>query len=141
MKKTKKEIAEYINTLKGYRGYIQYSNKPLDKVSDIFRADNPYTKIDEDGFIYEAHFCNGSQSIAIKQINDSWYVDETDISHIDLDEKNNPDIQTYISDIKDLPKIKMAQIWEEKADALCEGMSVKKLKKVVFVGFEKGEMR
>jgi CRISPR type III-associated protein (TIGR04423 family) len=35
----------------------------------------------------------------------------------------------------------MAQIWREEPDELCEGMSVKKLQKVVFAGFEekKGE--
>lgn len=33
-------------------------------------------------------------------------------------------------------KVRMAQIWEEREDNLCEGMKVKKLKKVVFIGFE-----
>jgi len=36
-------------------------------------------------------------------------------------------------------KIRMAQIWEPEPDELCEGMSVMKLKKVVFAGFEKDE--
>jgi CRISPR type III-associated protein (TIGR04423 family) len=39
----------------------------------------------------------------------------------------------------DTLKVKMAQVWEKEADALCEGMDVMKLKKVVFAGFEKGE--
>ena len=32
----------------------------------------------------------------------------------------------------------MAQIWEEVEDKECENMKVKKLKKVVFAGFENG---
>ena len=35
----------------------------------------------------------------------------------------------------------MAQIWATQSDALCEGMEVKKLSKVVFAGFEKGESK
>lgn len=35
----------------------------------------------------------------------------------------------------------MAQIWEEENDPLCENLSVLKLKKVVFVGFEQGEQK
>jgi len=130
MKKTKEEIIEYINNLKGYQGYIQYSNRPINKDNDIFTITDP--KVDlQDGFIYEAYFCNGNQSISIKQLNDSWYISQTTIEDIPA-----TDIQTFISDIEKLPKIKMAQIWEEKEDELCENMSVKKLKKVVFAGFE-----
>jgi len=133
----KNEIIKYINDeLKGYQGYIQYSNRPIDKKTDIFIKDDP--KVDlQDGFIYEAYFCNGTQSISIKQINNSWLVSKTDISNINLDDKNNSDIKSYISNIQDFNyKVKMAQIWEEKPDELCENMKVKKLSKVVFVGFQ-----
>ena len=147
MKKDKKEmIIEYINKLQGYKGYVQFSHRPIDKEKDIFVNENPQVK-DEDGFIYEAHFCNDKQSIQIRQINDSWLISKTDISHI-----KDEDIQTYISDIENFDyKIKMAQIWEpqddeeneseEIKDELCENMKVKKLKKVVFAGFEKGVER
>jgi len=132
--KDRDRLIEDINEeLQNYQGYIQYSNRAISKKDDIFIKDNP--KADEKGgFIYEAHFCNDEQSISIKQINDSWIVSTTQLSEIDNIEK---DIQSYISDIKDCPKIKMAQIWEEEVDEFCDGMSVKKLKKVVFVGFEK----
>ena len=133
----KNEIIKYINDeLKGYQGYIQYSNRPIDKKTDIFIKDDP--KVDlQDGFIYEAYFCNGTQSISIKQINNSWLVSKTDISNIDLDDKNNSDIKSYISDIQDFNhKVKMAQIWDIEEDKLCENMKVKKLSKVVFVGFQ-----
>ena len=129
----KNEVKEFINRLKDYDGYVQFSHRPIDKNKDIFLEKDPKVE-DEKGFIYEAHFCNGSKSISIKQINGNWLVSETDI--LDIDKK---DIQTYKSDIQDWNhNIKMAQVWEEVEDDLCEGMKVKKLKKVVFVGFENG---
>jgi len=130
---TKNELKEYLEKLQGYNGYIQYSNRPINKDRDIFLNQNLKVE-DEDGFIYEAHFCNGKESISIKQINQHWLVNKTDVSNID---KN--DIQSYKSDIQDWNyNIKMAQIWEDIEDSLCENMRVKKLKKVVFMGFENG---
>jgi CRISPR type III-associated protein (TIGR04423 family) len=35
----------------------------------------------------------------------------------------------------------MAQVWDEVIDPLCGDMKVKKLKKVVFTGFVKGEAK
>ena len=130
MKKSESEIVEYVNTLDTYQGYIQMSDKPIE---DIFKDFGKIEFKPTSGFIYEAHFYSKSEnkSISIKQINESWYVDESE---------NVPltDTQTYIA-IDNL-KVKMAQIWEEKEDKLCEDMKVKKLKKVVFVGFE-GEIK
>ena len=131
--KNKKEVIDYINELQGYQGYVQFSHRPIEKTKDIFLDNNPQIK-DEEGFVYEAHFCNGKESIAIRQINDGWFISKTDISNID---KN--DIQEFITDIEKFDyKVKMAQIWEEVGDELCENMPVKKLKKVVFAGFING---
>jgi CRISPR type III-associated protein (TIGR04423 family) len=131
MKKNREEIIKYINNLKGYQGYVQFSHRPINKIKDIFIDKNPNIE-DESGFIYEAHFFNGKASITIKQVNNSWLVDE--VTNTPLD-----DTQTYLSDIKDFDyKIKMAQIWESKPDNLCEDMEVMKLQKVVFVGFKNG---
>ena len=127
---TREEIKEYIDKLEDYQGYIQYSNRPINKEKDIFIDKDPKVE-NENGFIYEAHFSNGQESIMIRQINDSWVVSQTDILQVPKD-----DIQSYISDIKDCLKIKMAQIWEEEEDEFCNGIMVKKLKKVVFAGFE-----
>ena len=130
MEKTKTEIIEYINSLKGYQGYVQFSHRPIDKDKDIFVDNNPKVE-DEQGFIYEAHFYNGKDSITIKQVNDNWLVDKIENTPLD-------NVQSYLSDIKDFNyKIRMAQIWEATPDDLCEGMEVKKLTKVVFAGFEK----
>ena len=131
--KNKKEVIDYINELQGYQGYVQFSHRPIDKSKDIFLDNNPKIE-DEEGFIYEAHFCNGKESISIRQINNSWLVSKTDISNID---KN--DMQEFITDIEKFNyKVKMAQIWEEVKDELCENMEVKKLTKVVFAGFING---
>jgi len=129
---TKQKVIEYINNLQNYQGYVQFSHRPIDKTKDIFLQNPKIT--DEKGFIYEAHFCNDKESISIKQINDKWFISKTDISNID-----ETDIQEYLTDIKEFNyKVKMAQIWKEENDPLCEDMKVKKLKKVVFAGF-KGE--
>lgn len=124
MKKNKKEIIDYINNLKGYEGYIQFSNRPIE---DIFKTKTNIHVEEKGGFIYEAYFFNGTDSISIKQINDLWLVDE--IKNI-----STSDTQTFIG-INDI-KVKMAQIWEEAEDALCENMKVKKLSKIVFAGFQ-----
>jgi CRISPR type III-associated protein (TIGR04423 family) len=129
----KEILIKDINELQGYQGYVQFSHRPIEKSKDIFLDNNPKIE-DEEGFIYEAHFCNGKESIAIRQINDGWFLSKTDISNID---KN--DMQEFITDISDFNyKVKMAQIWEKVEDDLCENMKVKKLKKVVFAGFVNG---
>ena len=129
MKKNRQEILEYINSLKDYEGYVQFSDRPIE---DIWTQKSDISVDAKDGFVYEAHFYNGSDSISIKQVNDVWLVDET---------KDTPltDTQDFIG-INKL-KVKMAQIWEAKEDPLCEGMKVNKLTKVVFAGFEKGERK
>jgi len=136
MRKNKDEIIEYINSLENYQGYVQFSHRPIDKEKDIFYDSKKVLVQNEDGFIYEAYFSNETQSITIKQINDSWFISTTDISKVD-----EKDIKEYITDIENFNyKIKMMQIWEEKEDELCEGMKVKKLSKVVFLGFKKGDI-
>jgi len=133
--KTKEEVVEYIKTLQGYEGYVQFSHRPIDRSKDIFVDGKEVDIKDEEGFIYEAHFYNGVESIQIRQINNGWLVSKTPIENI-----SGVDIQSYLSNIEEFNyKIKMAQIWESKNDPLCENMPVLKLQKVVFAGFEKGE--
>lgn len=134
--KTKQAIIDYINTLQGHEGYVQFSHRPIDKDKDIFYDGKAlHVSDDEDGFVYEAHFCNALSSISIKQINDTWLVSKTKISNVPSEDK-----KTYITAIKGLEyHVKMAQIWEEVEDELCARMKVKKLKKVVFAGFKKGD--
>jgi len=127
MKKNRAEVIEYINGLKEYEGYVQFSHRAIDLDRDLFPRDNDIA--DEKGFVYEAHFYKDNQSIMIRQINDGWIVSQTDTTDAAFE---------VFHGIADL-KIRMAQIWEPEPDALCEGMSVMKLKKVVFAGFEKDE--
>ncbi len=125
--KTNQEVIKYIDSLKNYCGYVQFSDEKL-RECDIFKEYQEIKLSPTDGFIYEAHFFNGVDSISIRQINGSWLVSEN---------KNIPltDTQDYISNIENFPKIKMAQIWEEVDDEFCENMKVKKLLKVLFAGF------
>ncbi len=129
----KEDIVKTINEkYKDYQGYVQFSHHPIDKSKDIFYDGKEVVIKDEEGFIYEAHFFNGTISIAIKQINDNWLISTTPI-------KGDEDTKEYVTDIKEFNyKIKMAQIWEAKPDPLCENMEVLKLQKVVFAGFENG---
>ena len=129
MRKSREEVVEYINGLKEYEGYVQFSHRAIDLEKDLFPRVEDIVLEDKNSFVYEAHFCKENKSIMIRQINDAWYVSETDIS--------NAERETFHA-IAGL-KVNMAQIWEAKADELCEGMDVMKLQKVVFAGFKKGE--
>lgn len=130
----KEDIVKIINEeYRDYEGYVQFSHRPIDKEKDIFHNGKKVEIRDEGGFVYEAHFCNGTESISIKQINNDWLVSTTSLSEV---KNRQTDIQTYHA-INGL-KVKMAQIWEEEEDEFCENMSVAKLKKVVFAGFENG---
>ena len=130
----KEKLIEDIKKLQNYEGYIQFSDTKI-RACDIFQKDDGIaTKIDPTkGFVYEAHFSNGEESISIKQVNATWLVCVTDISNI-----TEEDTEIFHALEQN---VKMAQIWEAKEDELCEGMKVKKLQKVVFVGFVKGETK
>ncbi len=128
MRLNRDEVIDYINNLKGFRGYVQFSNRPLDLAKDIFTDNDP--KVDNEiGFIYEAHFANENEYITIKQSNNSWAVDRGSLKNIE--------IQKFYGIAGN--KVKMEQIWQEESDELCEDMLVKKLKKVVFAGFAQGD--
>ena len=134
---SKEEIIDYINeNLQNYQGYVQFSHRKIKKEKDIFPAGNVHVE-DEAGFIYEAHFYNKDkkESIQIRQINDSWIVSTTTLDEKEFDITE----EKFIADIQEFPyEVKMAQLWKAEPDELCEGMDVKKLKKVVFAGFVKG---
>jgi len=123
---TKESIKTYINSLKNYQGYIQFSDTPI-RECDIFREFQDIKLSLTKGFIYEAHFFNGEDSIAIKQVNNTWIVD--DVKKVDT---TNKKIYHAIENLE----VEMAQIWEAEEDEFCENMKVKKLKKVVFAGFK-----
>jgi len=129
MKKNREELIDYINTLKAYEGYVQFSHRPIDPMRDLFPRTDDIVLEDTQSFVYEAHFCKGDESIMIRQVNDGWIISQTEIG--------SAEVETFHA-IAGL-KVKMAQIWEDKPDPLCEGMRVKKLQKVVFAGFERGD--
>ena len=129
-KYTQQGIIDFINNLKGYQGYQGYVQMSDSRITDIWAEQSDINLVVESGFVYEAHFCNGAESIAVRQINGDWLVATTDISDV-----SDGDKQTYHA-INGL-KVKMAQIWEPEVDPLCEKIPVMKLKKVVFAGFEK----
>jgi len=130
MKKNRAEILEYINSLRGYEGYVQFSDRPIE---DIWTQKSDIDVDAKKGFVYEAHFSNGVESISIRQLNDTWFISKTDISNI-----KEEDTEVFHALEQN---VKMTQVWEEIVDPLCEDMKVKKLQKVLFVGFVKGESK
>ena len=146
MKKNRDEILKYVNeNLKGYEGYIQLMGEKIDE-KHLFLASERTPGLGEDELIYEAHFFNANlkKSISIRQINDAWFVDETELNKVALEES---DIKTFYPKFGNF-KIKMAQIWQDEKDEFCEvpqdngtleGLPVLKLQKIVFAGFVKDE--
>ena len=146
MKKNRDEILKYVNeNLKGYEGYIQLMGEKIDE-KHLFLAGEQTPGLGEDELIYEAHFFNANlkKSISIRQINDAWFVDETELNKVALEES---DIKTFYPKFGNF-KIKMAQIWQDEKDEFCEvpqdngtleGLPVLKLQKIVFAGFVKDE--
>ena len=124
------EVIKYINSLEGYQGYVQFSDREIDIEKDVFINKNPKVE-NEKGFIYEAHFSNKQTSILIRQLNESFIVVENDVRNI---EQNDIDVFKAIGNLK----VEMAQIWHEVEDKDFDEFKVKKLKNVVFYGF-KGE--
>jgi CRISPR type III-associated protein (TIGR04423 family) len=129
-----KILIEDINKLEGYRGYVQFSHRPLE-LKDVFEDKDPDIT-ETKGFVYEAHFSNGNESIMIRQQNAEWVVSKTDISTVAKEDEEFYALEktTLLTDVKS-NWVKMAQIWESKEDALCDKMNVMKLQKVVFVEF------
>ena len=146
MKKNRDEILKYVNeNLKGYEGYIQLMGEKIDE-KHLFLAGERTPGLGEDELIYEAHFFNANlkKSISIRQINDAWFVDETELNKVALEES---DIKTFYPKFGNF-KIKMAQIWQDEKDEFCEvfredgareSLPVLKLQKIVFAGFVKDE--
>jgi CRISPR type III-associated protein (TIGR04423 family) len=122
------EVIKYINGLKGYEGYVQFSHRPIDMKKDIFIDKEPKVEDEKEGFVLEAHFFNGVDSVTIRQINSEWLVDENRAISLD-------DVHSYHG-IESL-ELKMAQVWRAKKDKNCANMDVLKLEKVVFAGFKK----
>lgn len=146
MKKNRDEILKYVNeNLRDYEGYIQLMGEKIDE-KHLFLAGERTPGLGEDELIYEAHFFNANlkKSISIRQINDAWFVDETELNKVALEES---DIKTFYPKFGNF-KIKMAQIWQDEKDEFCEvlredgtreSLPVLKLQKIVFAGFVKDE--
>lgn len=146
MKKNRDEILKYVNeNLKGYEGYIQLMGEKIDE-KHLFLAGERTPDLGKDELIYEAHFFNeiSKKSVSVRQINDAWFVDETELNKVALEES---DIKTFYPKFGNF-KIKMAQIWQDEKDEFCEvpqdngtleGLPVLKLQKIVFAGFVKDE--
>ena len=146
MKKNRDEILKYVNeNLRDYEGYIQLMGEKIDE-KHLFLAGERTPSLGKDELIYEAHFFDekSKKSVSIRQINDAWFIDETELNKVVLEES---DIKTFYPKFGNF-KIKMAQIWQDEKDEFCEvlredgtreSLPVLKLQKIVFAGFVKDE--
>ncbi len=127
---------EKYENIKEAEGYIQLSGEEL----KIYNLENSLPTWEElhvkHNFILEAHFFNpkNSKSISIKQVNDEYKYYEITLSEDELKNAN-------IFQAKQNTKVKIATIWKEQKDELCESFEVLKPIMQVFAGFEGGEER
>ncbi len=130
------EVIAVLNALNGYEGYVQFSNRQIED-KDVFRDGSIHiVPPEENALLYEAHFFSPTttttteNSITVRYINGSWYLDETSTA-----EATGEDIQSYQSHYG---VVNMAQIWEAVEDEDNHDFKALKLSKVVFAGFDQG---
>lgn len=129
----KAEFSALCESKDSFEGYILLSdkepfileNKPLPDFDSLCNGRN---------FIVEATlFCKvQNRCISIRQINDNFLV-----QRICLDDYPHKDFERFITINNKVAKV--AQIWEEEIDLLCENLPVLKHKFSLFAGFESKE--
>lgn len=129
----KAEFSALSQSKDSFEGYILLSDKeplilesaPLPDFDSLHNGGN---------FIVEATlFCKSrNECIAIRQINDSFLV-----QRICLDDYPHKDFERFITINNKVAKI--AQIWEEELDSLCENLPVLKHKFSLFAGFDSAQ--
>lgn len=138
--KSNDEIKNYLENLEGFEGYVQISNRPIDKEKDIFINKKIKIEDENNGFIVEGAFYKNNKSIMINFVNGEWLLSEYDL-------KDNIKYEKFNTKIKDFnKKIRLAQIFEELEEEIFdvneenkEKIKTIKLKSVVFAGFEGDE--
>lgn len=131
----KTKFEEIYNELQGeYVGYIQISDKKLEK-SFVYQKPQKLEPLNlANSFVVEACFFDGKESIHIRQVNNEYKVTKVNLDEIS---DNFKSIETFLSD--GYGKVKIATIWEEQDDEFCNNYKVLKPTKQVFAGFKKGE--
>ncbi len=138
MLKNREELKKYYQELtQEYEGYIQMSDS---KIKDIFisatllpKWENLHNKVN---YIVEVALFDpiSKNSILIRQHNNEWLVLEKELN-------GDEPIESYFTLVKNSPKMKIAQIWEEESSEFCLDMKVLEAKYLMFAGFEKGDLK
>ena len=136
MLKTKEELEQFYRGLTGeFEGYIQMSDS---RIEHVFVTSSSLPKWEELhnelNYIVEMAFFDPKtkKSILIRQQNSNWLVLEKEL-------KETESTDSFYTIVKDTPKMKIAQIWEEEKSEFCLNMKVLEPKYLLFAGFEKGE--
>jgi len=140
IQKLRDEFAVHYSGLNGkYEGYIQMSDQ---RIKHLFTKATPLPPLDE---IYKDHKNNATDvnyvlemalfepstknSILIRQHNADWLVLKESLS-------GNEPMDSFHTVTANTPKMKIAQIWESKANEFCNSWNVLEPKALMFAGFE-----
>lgn len=132
--KTKDELKDIFQRItdkygSDFEGYITMSNKPPLIFSNLPSWDSLHN---EANFIIEAGLNKGSLCICIRQYNGGFLYQE-----LDLDCYPHKEIVAYKAIDNKIAKV--AHIWEEALDTLCENLPTLKLTFSIFAGFKEQE--
>lgn len=129
---TQNELKQFYEGLGGrWEGYIQLSDRRIEHIFET-PAVLPAWETLHNGvnFIFEACLFDGDRSITIRQLNDAFVVVDAKLSKF-LPEQRQ--VQTYLTE--GCRPVLMTQVWELRADELCEGMETLVPTLQLFSGF------
>ncbi|TLT02800.1 TIGR04423 family type III CRISPR-associated protein [Aliarcobacter cibarius] len=136
--KTFEELKDFYKSLsKEFEGYIQMSDKKLNKIFSSRQILPTWEELHKKNFILEACLFDGDRSVTIRQVNDKFLVIDEKISNFSNISKEFFIAKSLEKDIS--LKAKFIQVWEEKEDVNCLNMKVLKPTIQLFAGFSIGD--
>jgi len=140
MIKNRNELKKFYNSLTDkYQGYVQMSDSRI-KDNHIFKIAQILPKWEDlhnevnyilEMALYEPNSKPSNRSILIRQQNSEWLVIDRKLTQKEIENSDS-----FFTLIKDTPKMKIAQIWEEEKNEFCLDMEVLEPKYLLFAGFK-----
>ena len=135
-----------------YEGYLWYSNEKKPMVFDGSEP-VPEMNLDEEKnpFIIEGNLWDedGRNSIMIRYVDGEYIVRRTKVKEEELSraysqayESGSPTLKKYLAHrIEGVKCLCFLQYWQAEPDDMCEKMCVLRPSKLVFIGFDKNEVK
>lgn len=125
-----------LNNIK-YEGYVWLSNEPNPKILKDETFDFSKYVDGSNPFIVEALLKSGNKSIHIRHT-DKYHIDQFDLDNLPDGAKieDTVDEQYLPHSLDGVKKVNFKQLWVAEPDENCEGMSVLKMKALIFTGFD-----